>query len=243
MVDDETGTAARGLSTPRPAGVAERTFMNAYADRNVRTVERTRRALHGVAELVLAGPQYRRRGSIQLRVVPGGFATSEEPDLRLEGSELVVVGRRLPLSGRTCAELAEEAGVDVGAPGVYADGSDVTADERLEADADAARWIADCYAVGEEAMRRLAPAEDPVLWPEHFDVGISLDEVNYGVSPGDSTHPEPYAYVGPWRLRTGDFWNAPFGAARPMRTLVSADAALAFFAEGRLRAAEDPIRT
>lgn len=25
----------------------------------------------------------------------------------------------------------------------------------------------------------------PILWPEHFDVGITLDQVNYGLSPGD----------------------------------------------------------
>ena len=40
----------------------------------------TRRSLHGVAELVLAGPQYRTSGSIELRVTPGGFATTVAPD-------------------------------------------------------------------------------------------------------------------------------------------------------------------
>ena len=39
-----------------------------------------------------------------------------------------------------------------------------------------------------------------VLWPEHFDVGIDANEVNYGVSPGDASCPEPYAYVGPWHF-------------------------------------------
>ena len=43
--------------------------------------------------------------------------------------------------------------------------------------------------------------QTPVLWPEHFDVGITLDKVNYGVSPGDDDIPEPYAYVGPWTPR------------------------------------------
>jgi hypothetical protein len=55
-----------------------------------------------------------------------------------------------------------------------------------------------------------------VLWPEHFDVAVTLDEVNYGVSLGDGYLPEPYAYVGPWQPRTGEFWNAPFGAAKPL---------------------------
>ena len=36
----------------------------------------TRRSLHGVAELVLAGPQYRATGRLRLGMVPGGFATT-----------------------------------------------------------------------------------------------------------------------------------------------------------------------
>lgn len=80
--------------------------------------------------------------------------------------------------------------------------------------------------------RRFAPDLTPVLWPEHFDVGIQLDEVNYGISPGDHYVDEPYAYVGPWTPRTGEFWNAPFGAARPLRDLPG-DALDAFLAEGR----------
>jgi hypothetical protein len=73
----------------------------------------------------------------------------------------------------------------------------------------------------------------PVLWPEHFDVGISLDGVDYGVSPGDDAYPEPYAYVGPRTPQTGDFWNAPFGAARPLAELSDVAAVTEFFATGR----------
>ena len=62
--------------------------------------------------------------------------------------------------------------------------------------------------------------------------------MNYGVSLGDARLPEPYAYVGPWQPRTGDFWNVPFGAARPLREFSSGDEALAeFFARGRELAA------
>ena len=77
-----------------------------------------------------------------------------------------------------------------------------------------------------------------ILWPEHFDVGIRLDDINLGISPGDTHINEPYAYVGPPARRTGAFWNQPFGAARPMRELGPADPAqvLAFFAEGRRHA-------
>jgi hypothetical protein len=72
-----------------------------------------------------------------------------------------------------------------------------------------------------------------VLWPEHFDVSITVDEVNYGVSPGDGYLGEPYAYVGPYTPRSGAFWNAPFGAARPLATLGELEAVVEFFTEGR----------
>ncbi|ETK32290.1 hypothetical protein [Microbispora sp. ATCC PTA-5024] len=80
---------------------------------------------------------------------------------------------------------------------------------------------------------RSPPGLTPVLWPEHFDLAVTLDEVNYGISPGDGHLPEPYAYVGPWTPRTGPFWNAPFGASRPLRELGGAEAVRAFFEQGR----------
>jgi len=75
-----------------------------------------------------------------------------------------------------------------------------------------------------------------VLWPEHFDLGISLDEVNDGVSPGDSFLGVPYAYVGPWSPGdvAGPFWNAPFGVAQPRGEIPTCTR---FFTEGRERAA------
>jgi hypothetical protein len=78
----------------------------------------------------------------------------------------------------------------------------------------------------------VAEGATPVLWPEHFDLAVTVDEMNLGVSPGDSWSAEPYAYVGPWEPRRGDFWNAPFGAARPMSALPDVDALAAFFTEG-----------
>lgn len=64
-----------------------------------------------------------------------------------------------------------------------------------------------------------AAAEDdptsPILWPEHFDIAIELGDkaaaaaANYGFSPGDEQHAEPYAYVGPWTAPpAGPLWNA-----------------------------------
>ncbi|MCW2919643.1 MAG: hypothetical protein JWN52_7711 [Actinomycetia bacterium] len=199
---------------------------------------RTRQALHGVAELVLAGPQHRLSGTIRLRALPGGFGTVKEPSVRVDEDHLVTAdGRRLPLTGVTVRELAAAAGVEAGAPeGLYSDGSGVGLDEPLHVDAEAARVIAKALSDGDEALRTLAPAVVPVLWPEHFDIGITLDEVNYGVSPGDSHLPEPYAYVGPWQPRTGPFWNVSFGAARPLTELTDAAAVHAFFAEAQRQA-------
>jgi hypothetical protein len=202
----------------------------------------TRRAWHGVAELLLAGPQYRRSGTIRLRITPGGFATVKDPDLRVDLDHLVVAGQWLPMAGLTYRALAERAGVDVGAPeGLYADGSGAGPGEPVELSPAAAQVLADAFGRADAALRALAPEQTPVLWPEHFDVGVTVDEVNYGVSAGDSYLREPYAYVGPWKPRTGTFWNAPFGAVRAMAELPDAATVSAFFAEGREHATADPV--
>jgi hypothetical protein len=203
-------------------------------------VPATRRAWHAIAELVLAGPQYRRSGTIRLRVSPGGFATTKDPGVSVVGGELVGGSARVPADGGTCTALARALGVEAGAPeGLYHGGSEVGADEVLTVDAAAAQALADSLAAGQAALLRFAPEQTPVLWPEHFDLGITLDEVNYGVSLGDGYLAEPYAYVGPWQPRPGPFWNAPFGAARPLSELASVGD---FFAEGRDLAAAAPGR-
>ena len=202
--------------------------------------EATRRSLHAVAELVMAGPQYRRSGTIRLFVRPGGFGTVTAPDLRVDGLYLVAADRRVPLAGRSAADLAAAVGVEAGAPeGLYHDGCGVKPDEPLDADPDAARWLARCWAAGDAALRQLAPDEQPILWPEHFDVAVSTGGATFGVCPGDHFFPEPYAYVTPPTPRGGPFWNAPFGAARLMRDLDDArpDTVLAFFIEGQQHAA------
>src|SRR5205807_10340480 len=101
------------------------------------------------------------------------------------------------------------------------------------------RQLAGSVAFADRALRRFAADQTPVLWPEHFDLVVTVDEVNCGVSLGDAAIDEPYAYVGPWQPRTGDFWNVPFGAARPLREFPDEDAVAAFFARGRGRAGQD----
>ena len=97
-----------------------------------------------------------------------------------------------------------------------------------------ANHFADAFAAGDAALRALAPDETPILWPEHFDIGITVGEVNYGVSAGDTYLAVPYAYVGPWSPPAqDDFWNAPFGRAVPVEDVPDL---LTFFTEGELRA-------
>jgi hypothetical protein len=202
------------------------------------TLAVTRRALHGVAELVLAGPQHASFDTVRLRVVPGGFATSvADPPVRLLGLHCERGARSALVDGSTPRDLAAALGLGASTLyHVYSDGSGVGLGEVLHLDDQAVRTLTDAWSAGDGALRRLDQAQHPVLWPEHFDVGISLEEVNYGVSPGDATIPEPYAYVGPWTVpRPDDFWDRPFGAARLLSGLAGADDVHAFFVEGRRR--------
>ncbi len=92
--------------------------------------------------------------------------------------------------------------------------------------------LEDALGRGDAALRAFAPESEPILWPEHFDVAITVDEVNYGVSPGDGHHGAPYAYVGPHQVPEGPFWNAPFGASRPVAELTDLSSVVAFFRDG-----------
>ncbi|HEX3284204.1 MAG TPA: hypothetical protein VHT50_05985 [Mycobacterium sp.] len=196
---------------------------------------RTRRSLHAVAELVLAGPQWRQSADIRLRVIPGGFRTVAAPDLRVTGADVISGNDRHRIAGNS-ATLAAALGVTAGMPeGVYHEGSGLAATDELTLNPDAAQRIIAAFEIGDSALRLLAPGEEPVLWPEHFDVGIRVDDINYGVSPGDGYLAEPYAYVGADPIPGDPFWNAPFGAARPMTEFSDAAAVRAFFAEGRDR--------
>jgi len=191
-----------------------------------------RRSLHAVGELVIAGPQHRSHGTIRLRPSAGGFA-GVASGVAVEDGDVVSDGARIGIDGRSCREIAAAIGVEAGAPaGLYHDGCGVDVDATLALDATAAAVLVDWLADGDTALGAFASV-GPVLWPEHFDVGITLDEVNYGVSLGDAFHATPYAYVGPWRKREGAFWNAPFGAFRSARDLPDVDAISAFFVEGR----------
>jgi hypothetical protein len=220
---------------------------------------RTRRALHAVAEQVLSAALYRATGHIGLRPTEGGFGTPAFPvdgltgrgqrtrRLRVDGLDLVVVDdgdeRRAPL--RTVADAAAFVDVDPGAPDVYPAATPVEPEAPLDLDPASAavvhHWLHVTGRALDTLCQRVGSPEPPVaqLWPEHFDLAVSIAEVNYGGSPGDDDHAAPYAYVGPWdRSDLADaFWNEPFGASRPHDELPSTDLVVAFFEEGQARAA------
>lgn len=215
------------MAVPSPFDTAE----------GLAVVVSTRQSWHQVAEWLLAGPQHRELGTIRLQVVPGGFAT-RDGSLRVDRDALVLSdGRRITLRG-TLAEIAADAGISGGAPeGLYTDSSDPSPDSVVSVDAAAAEALGAWLERGDAALRAFAPEEPPVLWPEHFDLGIALAEVNYGISPGDGYESAPYAYVGPWAPRDGAFWNAPFGAAKTWRELTDQASVERFFADGQAAAA------
>lgn len=194
----------------------------------------TRRRLHGIGECLMAGPQRRAGGRFTLRVTPGGFATTGAPALRLDGTDLVVdESRRVDIAG-TYSELADALGVDFGAPlDAYPDGSEAAPADDTSLDATSARLIADWFLMADAALRVMAPRQTPILWPEHFDVAILLDNTSYGVSPGDGFHAAPYAYVSSGDHGDSDFWNAPFGAIRGHEQMHSVDDLVSFWSAAR----------
>jgi hypothetical protein len=211
----------------------------------------TRAGLHRVAEHVLASALYTAIGEIALVPSPGGFRTppfgADGRFLAVDGAELVVGGaggiRRTALT--TVRAAADFAGVTPGAPAnVYKPATTLSLDEPLMIEQDAARLLAKWYSLGAQAMSRFAaeiPGDEPSaawLWPEHFDLGITAGAINYGASPGDDHITIPYVYVGPHNgPPPGDpaFWNAPFGAARTIHQIGTAEEAAAFFRDGRAR--------
>jgi hypothetical protein len=235
------------------------------ADATSATFIRTRASLHAVAEHVLAAARYQATGRIGLAVTPGGFGTPPFRTASVDGAapenptrtvavaaagddagvELVVRAgeqlHRAPLT--TLRAAAALAGITLGGPAeVYRLSTPLEPDAPLRLDADAARRIADWYALGDAALRQWHAEiadDDPsdiTLWPEHADVALRAADINYGASPGDSYIADPYLYVGPPTIPSDDtFWNAPFGAYLVWEKARSTAEALAFFREGRRR--------
>jgi hypothetical protein len=194
----------------------------------------TRRILHGIGECLLAGPEYRACKEISLRVTPGGFATTGAPAIRLDDTELVVGElHRIPVQD-TFGQLADALGVRFGPPELgYRDGSGAAADDAVELDPASLKIITDWFLLADAALRVLATDQAPILWPEHFDVAVLLDDRSYGASPGDDFHPTPYAYVSAADNDGGEFWNAPFGAMLDYGDVRNIDDLVSFWQTGR----------
>ncbi|HEX5617667.1 MAG TPA: hypothetical protein VFX51_04575 [Solirubrobacteraceae bacterium] len=196
-------------------------------------------ALHSVAEQIVA-PARKPDNEIALEATPGGFGTPPfdhdgiGQQVRVDGVELVyAAGGQERRAALTSLEDARRlvAGLVPAGP---------LSGEPLEVDAEAAARLADWYAFGAAILGEIADATaSPArLWPEHFDLAIEMGDqrANYGFSPGDEQHPEPYAYVSPWTADVaGELWQATGfpGAELTYAELLSApnqrSAALEFF--------------
>jgi hypothetical protein len=210
-----------------------------------------RTAVHGLAEHVFAPAARSGTGSVRLRMHEGALSTPPLPaggsggPSRLELRDGRVArspgGPVVSFTG-TLGDLAAALGVEFGLTDPpYTPASGCGPGHLVDVDPRAVELILAAWRVGDAALRRLDDSQAPVVWPEHLDVAITRDGVNYGVSPGDGFEPWPYAYAGPHEPRTGDFWNAPFGAARRLSDLtpgggVAAGDVLAFFQAGQAAA-------
>jgi hypothetical protein len=232
------------------------------------TYATSRSSLHIVAVHIVARARVQATGRFSLRVTPGGFGTPEfgtdQRRVRVSGATLIIEsdeqGRAAQASraidGKSLLDLAAFAGVDLDdpidvghdTPSLEDPGAPLTVNQ---ADARAlAEWLALTNAALDQLLPHLSVHADPTLvrlWPEHFDVAIDAAarsdvRANLGGSVGDGFNETPYLYVGPWtadRPGDGDYWNAPFGAARAVADIPDVAAAVDFFREGvdRLAAA------
>jgi hypothetical protein len=188
----------------------------------------TRVALHEVAGAVVA-PARKPDGEISLRYTRGGFGTpffdegGTDCQVRVDGAELV--------RQRGHEETREPLPPEV--------------------DEAAARALGDLYGFACSVLEQLRADEFEAdsslvrVWPEHFDVAIEIGDkgrgtrADFGASPGDENHDEPYLYVRPWDAgrASGVLWNATgfTGAQLRYSELLSAEdqrrSALDFFAE------------
>jgi len=163
----------------------------------------TRIALHALAEQVVSPLRVQMTGNeIALQARPGGFGTPDLPGGGWVGVSGMDVVR---------ADGAQEAITSLRAAAAFVGLEDFAAlsDEPVTIDLDAALELTRVWEQAWADLEAFAPEADIHLWPEHFDVAIDLDEVTYGVSPGDENHAQPYAYVAPWNPPApGELWNA-----------------------------------
>jgi hypothetical protein len=184
---------------------------------------KTRASLHRIAAEVVA-PARKPHNEIALTQTSGGFGTppfeheGRRLQIRVDGAEILVEedGEVRREAIESVAQAAALVGDDLFLDGLPSDSSS------LEVDPAAAERLGEFYAFGarilDDFCAKLSPADEASaisLWPEHFDIACEAGperlgrRANYGASPGDDQHPEPYVYVGPWQPQTsGGIWNA-----------------------------------
>jgi hypothetical protein len=162
------------------------------------TFAETRIALHQVAEGVVA-PARQPANEISLRYTRGGFGTPFFEQDGLDCQVRVELGELVRQLGREERRERLPPQVDQAAASVLGEfyGFACSVLEQLRAD----------EVDGDSTLVR--------LWPEGFDIAVELGSeaagrrANFGASPGDDAHPEPYLYVGPWTADvSGELWNA-----------------------------------
>jgi hypothetical protein len=218
----------------------------------------TRDALHRIAEHVLAKARYLDDREIRLMSYDEGFSTPPLSDgrrVRVAGTDVAVDdwngSRRTALT--TIGQAAAFVGIEPGFPHeLYEPATEFDADAPLNLDPQSAEALAAWYGFTAEVLGKFAseiddsPVSPLILWPEHFDQAFATEDddtsrrANFGASPGDDGHPEPYLYVGPWEPVAGnEYWNAAHfnGAVLSLSSLVAEadpmDAALRFVRAGR----------
>ena len=174
----------------------------------------TREVLHKVALAVVA-PARKPENEISLRYTRGGCGTpffeegGVDCQVRIEGAELI--------RQRGSEESREPLPAEV--------------------DDAASRALSDLYGFACSVLEQLRADESEAdstivrIWPEHFDIAVELGgdatRANFGASPGDESHEEPYLYVGPFDtgLASGELWNATGfpGAELAYSELLTAD--------------------
>jgi hypothetical protein len=213
----------------------------------------TREALRRLACYVLSPARKAVTGRIGLQPTPGGFGTpvfGDDEELRVQRDALIrqkgASTDSVPITSLSAAAVF--AGVTLSDdPGVGRDIPDLgDPDAPLPVSPPAAQALGEFYRFSGSLLDDLRvelnasgqECSTVQLWPEHFDLGCSVEGVNFGCSPGDGYSAEPYVYVGPWNSEglAGDFWNAPFGATLSYKELLHSEdqhgAALEFLRRG-----------
>jgi hypothetical protein len=182
--------------------------------------ERSRQGLHRLAEQVVKLAREHLTGEFSLIATSGGFGTPvfgpDDAQVRVDGGDLVVrVAGDERRGAITTLHAAAELATDLLPDDLELD------DEPLGVTPEASLALGRWYAFGERVLERIradaTAGDEPTeatLWPEHFDIAIEMGpegegrRANYGLSPGDEDHAQPYFYMGPTARPKGELWNA-----------------------------------